>query len=64
VKLGMISEKAANSDSNERILLYDLWSMLDGNTREEISIDNLKVAIMAILKFEDKKRIGVITEGD
>lgn len=55
----MISEKNANSDSNERILLYDLWNILDGNKNEEVSIDNLKVAIMAILKFEDKKRIGL-----
>lgn len=28
--LGMITEEAANTDSKERVLLYDLWKMLKG----------------------------------
>jgi hypothetical protein len=59
IKLGMISESGANSDSTERTLLYDLWKILEGEEREEVNIDDVKVLIMAILKNNDHKRIGV-----
>ena len=57
--MGMISESAANSDSNERILLYDMWKVLDGERLEEVSLEDVKVLIMAILRVTDHKRIGV-----
>ena len=59
VKLGLISESAANSDSNERIMLYDMWKILDGDKKEEVTIDDLKYLIMGILRFTDSKRLGV-----
>lgn len=31
--LGMITEEAANSDSKERVLLYDMWKLLKGEER-------------------------------
>ena len=46
IRLGMISETAANSDSNERSLLYDIWKILEGEQREEVSIEDV----------EDKKK--------
>ena len=49
--MGFSTEEAANSESNERVLLYDIWRILDGNNREEIPLDDLKVIIMAILKI-------------
>ena len=58
IKLGFISEHCANTDSSERILLYEMWKILDGEQREEVKIDDLKVLVMAILKIVDHKRIG------
>ena len=55
----MITEEAAGSDSKERVLLYDLWKLMKGEQQEEISLDNVKVLIMAILRMNDHKRIGV-----
>lgn len=57
--MGMISENAANSDSNERILLYDMWKILEGDLKEEAHLEDIRVLIMAILKIYDHKRIGV-----
>lgn len=59
IKMGMISESAANSDSTERILLYDMWKSLEGDLREEVSLDNLKVLIMGILRVHDNRRICI-----
>ena len=53
VKLGFISESAANTDSNERILLYDMWKILDGEQKDEVLIDDLKVLIMGIARISD-----------
>jgi hypothetical protein len=58
----MITETAANSDSNERIMLYDMWKILEGDQREEVNIDDARVLIMAILKIYDSKRIGISTD--
>lgn len=58
----MISENAANSDSNERIMLYDMWKILEGEQREEVCIEDVKILIMAILKIYDSKRIGAVNE--
>ena len=55
----MISEGAANSDSNERILLYDIWKVLDGEVREAVMIEDVRVLLMAIMRITDHKRIGV-----
>jgi hypothetical protein len=30
IGLGMITEEGANSDSKERVLLYDLWKLMKG----------------------------------
>jgi hypothetical protein len=54
----MINEAAANSDSNERALLYELWKLLHGEEKEEIAIDDVRLVIMSILRMTDHKRIG------
>jgi hypothetical protein len=59
IKLGMISEASANSDSNERILLYDIWKILEGEQREEVSIEDVRVLLMSIVKIHEHKRIGI-----
>lgn len=33
IAMGMISEEAANSDSKERVLLYDMWKLLKGEEK-------------------------------
>lgn len=53
VRLGFISENAANTDSNERILLYDMWKILDGEQKDEVHIDDLKALIMGIARITD-----------
>jgi hypothetical protein len=55
----MITDSAANSDSNERIMLYDMWKILEGDKKEEVSIDDLKYLVMGILRFTDNKRLGI-----
>lgn len=57
--MGFCTEQAAQSDSNERVLLYDLWRILDGDSREEVPVEDLKVLIMGILRITDHKRLGV-----
>jgi hypothetical protein len=59
VKLGFCSDSAASSDSNERVLLYDMWRILEGDQREEVSLEDLKTLIMVVLKIYEHKRIGV-----
>ena len=55
----MINETAANTDSNERALLYELWKLLEGEQKEEIALNDVKLVIMAILRMTtDNKRIG------
>eukprot|EP00347_Sterkiella_histriomuscorum_P000078 403377271 len=59
ILLGMINETAANTDSNERALLYELWKLLEGEQKEEIALNDVKLVIMAILRMTtDNKRIG------
>ena len=55
----MINETAANSDSNERALLYELWKLLRGEEKEEINLEDVKLVMMEILRMSDHKRIGV-----
>lgn len=59
VNLGMISDIAASSDSTERILLYDIWKILNGEVKENINIEDLRVLLLAIMRISDHKRIGV-----
>jgi UV DNA damage repair endonuclease len=59
VQMGFISELAANSDSNERILLYDMWRILEGDQREEVATDNLRCLIMALSKIMEYRNIGI-----
>lgn len=58
----MINETAANSDSNERALLYELWKLLRGEESEEVALSDVKLVIMAILRMTDHKRIGVVSQ--
>ena len=58
----MINETAANNDSNERALLYELWQLLKGEETEEIALEDVKVVVMAILRMSDHKRIGVSSQ--
>ena len=60
--LGMINEATSNIDSNGRALLYDLWRLLQGELREEVNLEDVKVVIMSILRMNDHKRIGVSSE--
>jgi hypothetical protein len=56
--LGLITEAAANSDSIERALLYDLWKLLKGEEQEEVAMDDIQLAVIAILRMSHK-RLGV-----
>jgi hypothetical protein len=40
-------------------LLYDIWRILEGDQREEVFLDDLRILIMAILKIPYPNRIGV-----
>lgn len=55
----MINEQSANNDSAERALLYELWKLLRGEEKEEISLEDVKMVIIAILRM-DHKRIGLV----
>jgi hypothetical protein len=62
INLGMINEVAANNDSGERALLYELWKLLKGEESEEVALQDVKLVILAILRMTDHKRIGVASE--
>ena len=55
----MMTEASANSDSKERALLYEMWKMLRGEKFEEVSLDDVKLVVMAILRMHDHKRMGL-----
>ena len=55
----MMTEDAANSDSKERILLYDLWKLIRGEQKEEVSLEDVKIVIMVTLRLTEHKRIGI-----
>jgi hypothetical protein len=57
VKMGFCCDQAANSETTERVLLYDMWRILDGDNKEEILVDDLRVLVMAINKMPDSQRI-------
>lgn len=54
----MINEQSANTDSNERVLLYDLWKTLRGEQKEEVALEDVKVILNCILRVNYHKRIG------
>ena len=58
IYLGMMTENAANTDSKERGLLYDMWKMLRGEKNEEVNLEDVKIVILAILRMHDSKRMG------
>jgi hypothetical protein len=58
----MINEHAANSDSNERALLYDFWKLMKGEEKEEVSLEDVKLVIMVVLRMTDHKRVGLQSE--
>jgi hypothetical protein len=58
----LISESAANSDSNERILLYDIWKILEGEQREEVAVEDVRILLMTVVRIHEHKRIGVQSE--
>lgn len=53
----MLNEHAVNIESNERILLYDLWKLLHGEEKQEVTLDDCKVVIMSVLRMHNPKRI-------
>jgi hypothetical protein len=59
VLMGFCNEQQASSDSNERVLLYDMWRILEGDQRDEVSVDDIKTLVMSIVKITDYKRINV-----
>jgi hypothetical protein len=60
----MINEAAANNDSGERALLYELWKLLKGEESEEVALQDVKLVILSILRMTDHKRIGVASESN
>eukprot|EP00347_Sterkiella_histriomuscorum_P024180 403332030 len=60
VLMGFCTEQAANSDSNERVLLYDIWRVLEGDQRDLIVIEDLRTLLIAIVKITEYKRINVV----
>lgn len=65
VALGMLNEHSATSESQERILMYDMWRTLFGEERQEVAIEDVYVFLLVILRMPDHKRIGVSpSEGD
>lgn len=59
----MITELAANTDSTERALLYDLWKLLHGEEKEEVPLVEVQLVIIAILRITHK-RLGVEASKD
>ena len=55
----MITEYQADTDSSERILLYEIWRMLKGDQKDEVQGDDLRVLLLCILHMKDSRRIGV-----
>ena len=60
VMMGFCNEQAANSDSNERVLLYDIWRILEGDQREEVTVEDVKTLLMGIVKITEFKRINSV----
>jgi hypothetical protein len=58
--MGFCSDSAANSDSNERVLLYDIWRVLEGDQRDVVILDDLRTLLMAIVKITEYKRINIV----
>ena len=64
IQIGMINEHSANSDSSERVLLYDLWKVLRGEEKEEVALNDAKLLLMVIMRITTDKRIGVQDQGE
>lgn len=60
--MGFCTESAANSDSNERVLLYDIWRILEGDQRDFVLVDDLRTLMMSIAKITEYKRINVVPD--
>jgi len=43
-------------------LLFDFWGILKGQEKDEVSVDDIEVLTMGVLRLVDKKRVG--TEHD
>jgi hypothetical protein len=59
IGLGMMTEDAANNDSKERVLLYDMWKLIRGEQKEEVHLEDVKIVIMVALRLTEHKRIGI-----
>ena len=58
VRLGLLSDMAyAQPESQERMLLYDLWKILRGEVTESIYVENLRLLLQVILRLIDAKRV-------
>lgn len=58
IQLGLLTEMSyANSESQERQVLYDLWKILRGEEQEMVYVENLRVLIQVILRLIDPKRV-------
>lgn len=65
VTVGLLNEHSATSESQERILMYDMWRTLFGEERQEVAVEDVYVLLLVILRMPDHKRIGVSpNEGD
>jgi hypothetical protein len=42
------------------VLLYDIWRILEGDQREEVTVEDVKTLLMGIVKVTDFKRINAV----
>ena len=57
--MGLITEKAATADSQERVLLYDFWRTLGGEERQQIRVADTATLATAVLRMHEARAIGV-----
>jgi hypothetical protein len=49
--MGYADESNLNIDSQERILLYDMWKILRGEENNEVKPNNLRVILQVITRL-------------
>jgi hypothetical protein len=62
IALGLISEYGASSDSQERVLMYDMWRCLQGEERQEVTVENFYTLVLGILRMNDHKKFAPESE--
>jgi len=60
--LGLITEFGAENDSQERVLMYDVWRTLRGEDQQVVDLEDLQVFLLVVLHMPDHRRIGKAPE--